>query len=145
LAQLVPFTAKTETRPEIRFLTEQDDFSIKVSVDDDPIFWVRLETAAAGPQVTDFNPGAQPADALARGLSLAVRTARMTDLGQLLFLDMVRGGVQPNGGPAMLQARTRVEQAVVPLADELGLTVTNIGMRERRGKIDFTVNFGPAR
>ncbi|PWW03712.1 hypothetical protein DFR52_101398 [Hoeflea marina] len=142
MAKIVPIRTYRQAAPALPFVVEQDDFSIKVSLPDDPIFWVRLEMAAAGPVVSDFNPGSQQEESLARALSRALDKAAVKRLSGLPFLDMVRGGLQPNNGPALIEARNRVQRAAEFLAGERRQTIEGVSMRERRGKMDFIVSFG---
>jgi hypothetical protein len=144
MAEIVPIRVYPEAPATIPFIVEQDDFSIKISLRDDPIFWVRLEMDSAGPQVTDFNLGAQQEEWLFRALLKALDTASAKLLSALHFLDMVRGGLQPNNGPALVETRNRVQRAAEYVGGQRGQGIETIELRERRGKVDVVVNFAPA-
>jgi hypothetical protein len=141
MAEIIPIRTNRQAIPEASYVVEQDDFSIKVSLEDDPIFWVRLENGIAGPRVTDFNLGSQHEHVLFQGLSRALERMTARQVLTLSFLDIVRGGLQPNRGPVMIDARSRVQRAAEHIASEQGQVIDTIRMQERRGKVDVVVEF----
>lgn len=135
-------SAARRARKPSAFYFSRDDFSRQVKNTDDPLFWLRIETAA-GPiiKVSDLKRSDQGretvADVLVSAISDLVDTSRDVTL---VFSD-----VAPASDEAERLAEiSELAATVVLVADALAMQVATADTVIRNSKTDLTVRLSPA-
>jgi len=117
------------------FATRKDEFSVQVSLPNDPHFWIRVETAALGTTISDLNLGKQTPDTTAVGLSFALREA-----GKDPFSDMTILNIAPASGD--LKSRSEaLRQVLAHYASSRRKFIERFKIRQVGGKYDLIVSF----
>lgn len=119
----------------------QDDYAVKVTLDGDIRFFVRIETRAREVVVTDFHPGNLDEFALGRALSDGLRVVRIRKLSSLVFQDLL-AGADPEVNAATLRAvTTHARRASDAVANERGQVVEGVSFLRGTRKLDLVISF----
>lgn len=128
---------------QLGLVVGSDDFSIRITREGDPLFFIRIETPAADPiVVSDFKtPGIGSIEAAA-ALRYALREAGadLARLGAVLFADIAPGASETDARWAEETVRHRAVGA--SLARALRRSVLQSDSATRRGKLDYQVLLG---
>ena len=139
----VPSTAG---EPEqLRWLVlDEDAFSRRISLPNDPLFWWRMETNDPDhARITDFNPGEQNDDVMSACLELLLK---QTAPGKVSFIDLVPADLPPNEHRLKLnQVAQRVQTWVKAAIAALNREVDDISLEHERGKACLVVTIAPER
>jgi hypothetical protein len=141
------FREVSSTRPEpdndparrtlAAFKRCEDDFSVSLSLDDDPMFWIRLEKdqPAGTALVTDFKAGVQSDNAMAFGLAAVLTGLPGDGALDVVFHDLVPGDHDPSRYRVELSQVSQAIQSWAEAAGRLmGKELGDVRMEVVRGK-----------
>lgn len=117
------------------FRLRRDDFSVQVSLEDDRLFFVRIDTERDGLVVSDLNPGDKPNRIAAEGLDYALSSAGCVGVAPITVLDVAPTHDIP---PKKLEGLREIFGAYAAI---YGKFVCAFSTTERRGRIDLLVDF----
>lgn len=130
------------TSPRERFAVRRDEFSVQLSLSDDPLFWVRLlMPVGQSATLSDFKRSKASDSVMAEALSEALgQAAGRKSIGQLEFLDLAPRGC--DRADAEIEA-AEIVKAVVIFALSQGLQIANVKISRRGKKFDLLVKLEP--
>lgn len=119
----------------------EDDFSIKLTLDDDPHFWWRVEKTDDGVMlITDFTQGGQDDHVMARALAGLIARRKGALPLDLVFHDLVPGNVDPaTQRIALNRTGDAIQRWSSAAALMLGLKVDGSEFRSRRDKFQMVI------
>jgi len=136
--------SSTLPRPERPKLTfQQDDFSFKLTLTDDPKFWWRVEKTNDNTLlITDFIPGAQNDDTMATALKNLMAHSGQTPPLTVIFHDLVPGSPEPGAYRIRLnEVAQSVDRWSHLAADLMNLSLGDTELQSYRGKSRMIVTF----
>lgn len=119
----------------------EDDFSIKLTLDDDPHFWWRVEKTDDDVMlITDFMQGKQPDYVMARALAGLVVQRKGAQPLELVFHDLIPGNADPAAQRiALNRTGDSIQRWSSAAALMLGLQVDGSEFRSRRDKFQMII------
>lgn len=129
--------ASAQPRPERSKLTvKEDEFSVKLTLDEDPKFWWRVEkTGDRTFLITDFVPGAQDDQTMAVALMALITQRIQAPPMTVIFHDLVPGSPEPGAYRIRLNEVAQAVESWSRLAAELmELSVADTQLKTYRGK-----------
>lgn len=137
-ARVLIFSDAARKRQRARLTLAEDDYAIKVTSDDDPHFWVRVERGGGGSiVVSDFIRGNLTDDDLIEGLRLAVRSLGGPDRTQIVFRDMVPCAADAGRAAVRMErVAESARRAARAMAADGSRRMAAFGVRPRGGKMD---------
>ncbi|WP_299891833.1 hypothetical protein [uncultured Ruegeria sp.] len=131
----------TPERPKLTF--QQDEFSVKLTLTDDPKFWWRVEkTNGDTLLITDFMPGAQNDQTMAIALKNLMAQSGQTPPLTVIFHDLVPGSPEPGAYRIRLNdVAQSLERWSHIAADLMNLSLADTELQSHRGKSRMIVTF----
>ncbi|MEO0668235.1 MAG: hypothetical protein AAFZ99_10000 [Pseudomonadota bacterium] len=128
-------------RPNL--IREEDDFSVKLTLDGDPKFWWRVEKSHDESfLITDFMPGAQDDHTMAAALTDLATQAGHTPPFTVIFHDLVPGSPEPGAYRIRLNDVSQsIDRWSRLAAVQLNLTLADTQLLTHRGKARMVVKF----
>lgn len=137
------FSSKKADVDRLKLNRQEDDFSIKLTLDNDPKFWWRVEKSPEdGLVITDFTPGEQDDRTMAAALTLLLEDAGAQKPLIVTFHDLAPGATDSPDFLVRLNKVTQSAECWSQLAaDQLNLQLSETRMRSHRGKSQLVVTF----
>lgn len=130
---------KLSAAPDFAF--GEDDFSIKLSLPEDPMFWWRVEkrSPSEGMLVTDFSPGSQSDTTMAHALARLILSQEVMPR-EVIFHDLVPSDTDPGTyGLALTKAAQSAQAWCGKACELLGTRIKGEEMSDYRGKARYSV------